>query len=237
MSDVTIDSFNQPHRAVQARFEIQRVALVALFAVGLGFAMQSLILATRLLAGGPPAQLSFVADVAQGVTWSAFVCTGVAVGVVVGRTRKLLAGLFGLIFAPLGIALAKASQKAMLAVTNALDKPDMLPLVMLGSVRAIEYGLLAWLLAALAEKEVARPTAYVSIGATIGILFGGLLVLMTLSVGSPNPTTAQLAGMIVNEVGSPIGCALLIFLGQLVARNVVIYKRHSSAATRAYLTQ
>jgi hypothetical protein len=32
----------------------------------------------------------------------------------------------------------------------------------------------------------------------------------------------QLAGSLVNEIGSPIGCALLIYLGQFVGRNINI---------------
>lgn len=227
MATISVDDEIQPQKALQARVEIERIATIAILAVGFGFAMQALVLATRLLAGGTAPEKVFVADLTQGVTWSLFVCTGVAIGVAVGRARKFLAGIFGLVFAPLGIAAAKASQKAVTALTNAVDKPDLVPLVTLGSVRAVEYGLLAWLLAILAEKEIARPGPYLGVGAITGVVFGGLLVFLSTTTGATPPTTAQLAGMIVNEVGFPIGCALLIFLGQLVARNLVIYKRHS----------
>lgn len=227
MTNFAVDEPIRPEKARQARFEIERIATVALLAVGFGFAMQALVLATRLLAGGAAPEKVFVADLAQGVTWSVFVCTGVAVGVAVGRARKFLAGIFGFIFAPLGIAAAKAGQKAVTALTNAIDKPDLIPLVTLGSVRAVEYGLLAWLLAVLAEKETVRPGPYLAVGAIIGIVFGGLLVFLSATGSGTKPTIAQLAGLTVNEVGFPIGCALLIFLGQLVARNVVVYKRHN----------
>ena len=42
------------------------------------------------------------------------------------------------------------------------------------------------------------------------------------------PTAIQLAGSIINEIGSPIGCAFLIFIGQLVTHNFNIYKTHQS---------
>ncbi len=221
----------QPHPAVRAQFEIRRIAIVAIMAVGLGFVMQALILSARLLAGGGLPQVGAVADLAQSVTWSVFVCSGVAVGIAVGKARHVLAGLIAVLFTPVSIAVAKASQKAMLAVAGALEKPDILPLVTLGTIRALEYGVLAWALAVLAEKQVTRASTYLGVGVAVGAVFGSALVYLSVqAAGSAAPLALpQIAGIAVNEIGSPIGCALLIFLGQLVARNLAIFNAHQPA--------
>lgn len=222
-----------PQKAEAARRQIHGIATVAILAVGLGFIMQALILAAKLQAGGKVPGAAIFADVAQGVAWSTFVCTGVAIAVSIGRARKALAGLVGFLFAPLSLAVAKASQRAMLAVVGAVEQPALVPLVTVGLVRAVEYGMLAWLLTTLTEKEVVRPSAYVGIGIGVGAVFGTALTLLahnaTLASGLP-PNLPQLAGTLVNEVGTPIGCAVLIYIGQLVSHNFTIYKKHAPQA-------
>jgi hypothetical protein len=184
----------------------------------------------RLLAGGAFPGIAGLADVANGVTWSFFVCTGVAIGVSIGKARKALAGLIGFLFAPIAIAAAKAMQKAVIVAIDAVETVAVLPVTTLGLVRAIEYGVLAWVLAVLAEREVARPLPYLGVGTGVGLVFGISLALLTRAsaLAAGNDLTApQIAGTLMNEVGSPIGCAFLIFIGQLVSRNFKIYKAHT----------
>ncbi|UXN75084.1 hypothetical protein N8D56_09275 [Devosia sp. A8/3-2] len=75
------------------------------------------------MGGGAFPGVSIFADSVQTVTWSVLVCTGVAIGVTVSKARKAPAGLMGLLFAPLALAVAKAGQKAMLALIGALEQP------------------------------------------------------------------------------------------------------------------
>jgi hypothetical protein len=229
----TSSSFRH-RRAEEARRQIRFIALVAILAVGLGFIMQALILFAKTQAGAKVPGAMLVADVAQGVTWSVFVCTGVAIGVSIGRARKALAGLIGFLFAPLGVAVAKASQRAVLAALSAAEQPMAVPLVTVGLIRAVEYGMLAWLLAALSEREVARALPYLGVGTTIGVVFGTALTLLTrnaILAQGLEPTLAQIAGTAVNEIGTPIGCAVLIFIGQIVSRNFSIYKKAAPKLT------
>jgi hypothetical protein len=214
----------------QAQSQIRAVATVALLAIGLGFIMQALVLITKSQAGANIPGATIFADTAQSVTWSVFVCTGVAIAVSIGKARKVLAGLIGFLFAPLSVAMAKASQRAMLTLLDALEQPALVPLATVGLVRALEYGMLAWLLTLLAEREIKRPWPYIWVGTSIGLVFGIALTLLahsaTLAKGL-DPNIAQLAGTLVNEVGSPIGCAVLIYIGQLVSHNFTLYKRHA----------
>jgi hypothetical protein len=216
--------------ARRAQGELRSIAIVALLAIGLGLVMQMLIVTTRLLAGGAFPGIAGLADVANGVTWSFFVCTGVAIGVSIGKARKALAGLIGFLFAPIAIAVAKAMQKAVIVAIDAVETVAVLPVTTLGLVRAVEYGVLAWVLAVLAEREVARPLPYLGVGTGVGLVFGISLALLTrasaLAAGT-DLTAPQIAGTLMNEVGSPIGCAFLIFIGQLVSRNFKIYKAHT----------
>lgn len=148
-----------------------------------------------------------MADVANSVTWSFFVCTGVAIGVSIGKARKALAGLIGFLFAPIAIAAAKAMQKAVIVAIDAVESVALLPVTTLGLVRAVEYGLLAWLLTVMTEREIARPLPYLGIGTGIGLFFGIALALLTrasaLAAGT-DLTAQQLAGTLMNEIGSPI---------------------------------
>ena len=77
--------------AQRASRAIRSIAFVAIAAIGLGFLMQGLIVLARLLAGGALPGAGLVADLASTVSWSVLVCTGVAIGVSLGKARAALA--------------------------------------------------------------------------------------------------------------------------------------------------
>ncbi len=204
------------HRASRA---IHAIAFVAIAAIGLGLLMQGLIVGARLLAGGALPGAGFVADLASTVTWSVLVCTGVAVGVSLAKARAVLAGLIGLVFAPIGLAAAKGTQKFVAAMVEASTGPAVLTIEVIGAVRALEYGLLAFVLVILAERRESRLLPYLGLGAGIGLVFGGFvsaLTLMMTSLDGAGRNWPLLAGTLTSEIGFPIGCALLIYVGQLI---------------------
>lgn len=63
------------------------IALAAWLAVLLGLAVQGLILGAKVAAGGHVTTPQLFVDVTAGVTWSALVCSGIAVGTVATRHR------------------------------------------------------------------------------------------------------------------------------------------------------
>jgi hypothetical protein len=207
----------------KARLAIRRLAMIALLAVALGFAMQSLILATKLASGALFPGALFLVDLAQGVTWSFFVCAGVAIGMSLQKARAALAGLIAMVFAPVAVAAAKSSQKVMAGWIGAADQPAVLSLATISLLRAIEYGILGWLLATLAQKGVGRPLPYLGAGVAVGTIFGGAIAALTYYAAVTNglsPGLPKVTATVVNEVLSPIGCAMVIFVGQIVGRSL-----------------
>jgi hypothetical protein len=151
-----------------AKLALRRVAIVVWLAIALGLGMEGLILVVRFTAGSHPATTQVLMELAQGVTWSFFVCAGVSLGTAIAKARASLGGLIGAISAPLAMGLAKGTQKAMVSALDVSAKPAILSLTTLGVLRAIEYGLLGWALASLASKERPRPLHFVAAGALIG---------------------------------------------------------------------
>lgn len=207
----------------QASLVVRRVATIALLAVLLGFAMQGLILGAKLLAGGPFPGTKLFVDLTQGVTWSLLVCAGVGIGTSIMKIRAALAGLVAALFAPIALAVAKSVQKVMASAIGVVDQPAALSLVTISAMRAVEYGILGWVLASLVQKEVKSASAYLGAGSIVGLVFGGAIAALgyhAASLGGQSPASAQVAASLVNEIVSPIGCALVIYCGQLVGRNV-----------------
>jgi len=203
----------------QAKHALHQVATVAVLAIFLGFFMQGLILASKLIAGNTFPGIAFLADLAQGVTWSFFVCTGVAVGLFLSKARAALSGIIAFLFAPVAVSFAKASQKVMLNLLQIAEKPGFLPLATISILRAVEYGLLAWLLAKLVQKNARHPSLYMGAGLLVGLAFGGAIIALTAQAAAAAGTPLQppqMMGNLVNEIGSPIGCAVLIYIGQWI---------------------
>src|SRR5690606_38134770 len=66
------------------------IALAVWRAVLLGLAVQGLILGAKVAAGGHATTPQLLVDVTSGVTWSALVCSGIAVGTVTARHRAAI---------------------------------------------------------------------------------------------------------------------------------------------------
>lgn len=207
----------------RAQLAIKRLALISVLAIALGFTMQGLILATKLASGGLFSGALFLGDLAQGVTWSFFVCTGVGIGISLSKARAVMAGLISMIFAPIAVAAAKSSQKVMTGLIGAADQPAVLSLATISILRAIQYCILGWLLATLARKGIERPLPYFAAGSAVGVFFGGTIAALTYHAALTNgltPGLPKIASSIVNEVLAPIGCAMVIYFGLMVGRNL-----------------
>ena len=206
--------------AAAARRTLQRIGTVAVLGIGLGLLMQVLIVIARILSGGPWPGLAIAVETAQTVSWVALVCSGVAIAIAVGRARRVLAGLVAALCAPLALAAAKALQKLVAELIDAPQTANLIPIETVSLIRGIEYGLLAWLLALLVHREVARMPPYLWTGTGVGLVFGGAVtaLLTQAHVGEAGALSPVfLSGTLVAEMGTPIGCALVIYVGQAVA--------------------
>jgi len=141
---------------------LKKLAVIALLAIALGFAMQGLILAGKLAGGSALPGAAILVDLAQGVTWSFLVCAGLGIGTSVARGRAVLGGVIAMICAPIAIAGAKSSQKVMAGLIGAAEQPAALSLATISVLRAIEYGVLGWLLTWLVLRTETRPLPYLA---------------------------------------------------------------------------
>ena len=214
---------------IDAALAVRRVATIAVSAILLGFAVQLLILAVTLKGRNAPGTALLI-SLAQGVTWSFVVCTGVGIGTTILQARPILVGVVAFFCAPIALAAAKASQKVMTGWLGAAEQQAMLSLGTVSVIRAVEYGILGWLLGRLVQASEARPHRFLLSGAAVAVPFGGAVSLLTyyaaFSIGAPLKTPALVA-TIINEVIFPIGCAFVIYLGQLVGRSLRAYQSAS----------
>lgn len=220
MSNETDTSTDAPVTVEKA---VKLVALIAVLSILLGFAMQGLIILARLTSGGSTDGALFVADLAHGVSWSFLVCAGIGIGTALVRARAAIVGLIGLICAPIGMALAKSSQKVVSGIVGAASQPAVLSLATISLLRAIEYGILGWLLATLVRKGTPKARPFLLAGLGIGLVFGGAICALTFQIAASSGAPLEpprIAATLVNEVAMPIGCAVVIYIGQLVSRGM-----------------
>ncbi len=202
---------------------LRRIALIAWLSIVLGFAMQALVLVGKLSVGNNPGLTQVMIDLAQGVTWSFFVCAGVGLGTTIAKAHKALGGLIGLIVAPIAMGIAKGSQKFMVSALGATQKPVLLSLTTLGVIRAIEYGILGWVLAWLVANQESRATRFLLAGAAVGLVFGGSTTMLTFQAAAAKGialAAPQIVATAVNEVVFPMGCALVVFIALHVGRQL-----------------
>lgn len=193
-----------------------RLAALAALAVALGFAVQALVLAAKVLTGASVPGLVFAVEVAAGVAWSTLVCLGASIGLALFRAKAALAGLVSALFAPLGVAAAKAANQSLSAAIGLADKPAALPLIGLASLKAAEYAVLGYALARLAQRGTDRLGPYAGTGLAVGVAFGGAALALRLLAGLAPPP--ELAALAVNEIVFPVGCAAVVYVGQTLAR-------------------
>jgi hypothetical protein len=205
----------------EAAAAVSRIALVALLSVALGFVMQGAVIGLTLWGGGLAG--SALASAAGGVSWAVLVCTGLGVATLLTRGRPLLAGLLAALIAPTSLALAKACQKVVAGWLGAAQSQAVLSLGTVSLLRAVEYGLLGWLLGRLVARGKERAAPYLAAGVLTGVVFGGAITVLNwyaASVAGTPLTAAKLASTVVNEMVFPVGCAVVIYLGLAVRRSL-----------------
>ena len=184
---------------------------VAWLAIALGMAMEGLLLLLGAGLGKSLGMGSIVADLVGNVTWSVFVCCGLAVGTAVVKARVPVMGLLGLLAAPTAFEVSRALHKGTLeAMSTAGSGGEVLPPILVGFIKALEYGCLGLAIAWVSQRPWGGAAAHVAVGLLVGLVFGGIIV--TLTMGStPPPPAADALSVGVNEVIFPIGCSLILF--------------------------
>lgn len=192
----------------------------AWMAILLGLGVQLTVLVSRILAGATPKAVQVFIDFAGGVTWSAIVCIGIALGAAVARNSERVMGLLGLLFAPLAWAGAKGAQRGtQWMLGEPIEKIG--PLVFqIGAVKMIEYAVLGYLLSRLIRTPASTLRRHALLGLCVGLVTTCVIVSLNLwhAEGHALPLP-KLVGMTINELIFPAGCSVVVyFIARLTDR-------------------
>ena len=194
---------------------------VAWLAILLGLAMEGLLLLLGTSFGDLLGLKPIVAGLVKNVSWSVFVCVGLAVGTTLSKIRVPAMGLLGVLAAPLAFEFSRVLHKGTLEALEASGGGgDNLSPLLVAVIKGIEYGCLGMMVAWLGQRPWGGAVAHMAAGLMVGLIFGGLILLLLLG-SSPQPPAADLWSQGMNEILFPVGCSLALFsagaLGEKVA--------------------
>ena len=194
---------------------------VAWLAIVLGLVMEGFLLLLGTGFGNLLGLGSIVADLVKNVSWSVFVCVGLALGTTLSKMRLPAMGLLGLLTAPLAFEVSRVLHKGTLqALADIGGGGDELSPFLVALIKGLEYGCLGMAVAWLGRRPWGGAAAHLTAGLMVGLVFGGLILLLLLG-SSPQPPATDLASRGMNEVLFPVGCSLVLYsagaLGERVA--------------------
>jgi hypothetical protein len=190
--------------------ELGRTLLrVAWLAIALGLAMEALLLLLGSRFGELLGAKSIVADLAKNLSWSLFVCTGLAVGTAASQARAPAMGLMGLLAAPVAFEVSRVVHKGTLEALDISGSADTSP-VLVAVIKGFEYGCLGLAVGWLGRRPWGGAAAHAAVGLAVGLVFGGAIVLLTVPSGA-QMSVAELVLRGVNEVLFPLGCSLVLY--------------------------
>ena len=193
---------------------------VAWLAVLLGLGMEALLVLIVLGLGTFPGIGAAVADLVRQVSWSVFVCVGLAIGTAVSKLRVPSMGVMGLLAAPAAFAVARflhQSAAQALAVSGTVSSSDV-SLILIALLKGVEYGCLGLVVGWVGQRAWGGAFAHMAAGLAVGVVFGGAIVSLTYSAAPEPLPAAQVVSQGVNEVLFPVGCSLVLFVAAAVAR-------------------
>jgi hypothetical protein len=194
---------------------------VAWLAILLGLLLQLALLLVAAGFGTVAGSRPLLAETCKTVCWSLLVCVGIALGRVAAKSRVPLEGVTGLLAAPLALTAANTLQKSVAEALNAAGAAiGPVPLWVL-AIKAAEYACLGLALGWIGRRVWRSALGHAGTGLVIGIIFGGaFLTIVVLSAPTPLSTPSLLARG-VNELLFPIGCALVVFIAEVLGRHIV----------------
>jgi len=166
--------------------------------------------------GTAPSPGPLLAETLKTVSWSLLVCVGVALGRVAAKGRLPLEGITGLLAAPLALTAANTVQKGVAEAVNAAGVPaGPAPLWVL-AIKAAEYACLGLALNWVGRRAWGSALGHLAVGLMVGVVFGGMFLTVVVQ-SAPTPLAAPaLLGRGVNELLFPVGCALVVFIAEVL---------------------
>jgi len=193
---------------------------VAWLAIALGLLLQLALLLVAAGFGTAITPRPLLAETLRSVSWSLLVCVGVALGRVAAKGRVPPEGATGLLAAPLALTAANTIQKGVAEALNVAGTPaGPAPLWVL-TLKAAEYACLGLALGWVGRRAPNSALGHMAAGLVTGVVFGGaFLALVVQSAPTPLSTPSLLAKG-VNELLFPVGCALVVFIAEVLGRRV-----------------
>jgi len=198
----------------------RRLIHVAWLSIILGILLEIILVVVAGVSQSLGNSKPVIVDLVQKVSWSFFVCMGLAVGTAVTKTRVATMGLMGLLAAPMAFYIARALHKALaqaLSLTNSAALSGPSPLL-LATCKALEYCFLGMALGWLATNHKNKTWHYLVVGIFTGIVFGGSIVTIMANTMTQPLIGVALYTRLANEILFPVGCALVIFSADTLAR-------------------
>ncbi|HEX7181308.1 MAG TPA: hypothetical protein VF756_05655 [Thermoanaerobaculia bacterium] len=199
-----------------------QVLRVAWLSIVLGLVLEMVVLMIVAYSGNAGSTPKpFISDLAQKVSWGFIVCVGIAFGTTASRAREALMGVLGLISAPAGFAIARATHKA---VNEALDVAGPAAAgaspFLLGGLKGLEYAVLGFVIGWVGKKAWGGLGAHVTAGILIGLTFGSaILWVMEHYAQAPAPPVALISRG-VNELLFPLGCSLVLYASGVMSKKL-----------------
>lgn len=191
---------------------------VAWMSVILGLGIEILLIIAATYFGGENETAAIMADAVQKISWSTLVCSGVAVGMAAGKMRPQAMGLAGLIAAPVAFYSAKvlhksASQALAIAGQAATGGPSP---VLIVTLKAAEYAVLGAFIGYLSKKPALSLWHNLLAGLLIGIIFGGTIVYLMVTMAPEPLPPLGIVTRGINEIIFPVGCSAVLFAAQKI---------------------
>jgi hypothetical protein len=193
---------------------------VAWLAILLGLLLQLAVLLVAVGFGKGISPRPVLAETLKTVSWSLLVCVGVALGRVAAKGQVPLEGVTGLLAAPLALTAANTVQKGVAEAVDAAGVPaGPVPLWVL-AIKAAEYACLGLALNWVGRRAWHSALGHLAVGLMVGVVFGGVfLAVIVQSAPTPLSTSALLARGL-NELLFPVGCALVVFIAEVLRTHV-----------------
>ena len=189
---------------------------VAWLAILLGLLLQLALLLVAAGFGTAPSPGPLLAETLKTVSWSLLVCVGVALGRVAAKGRMPLEGVTGLLAAPLALTAANIVQKGVAEAVNAAGVPaGPAPLWVL-AIKAAEYGCLGLALNWVGRRAWHSALGHLAVGLLTGVVFGGVLLAVVVQTAPTPLSTPSLLAKGLNELLFPVGCALVVFIAEVL---------------------
>jgi hypothetical protein len=194
---------------------------VAWLAILLGLGMEVLLLVLGGAVGDVLGVGPIVADFVRNITWSVFVCVGLAVGTAVAKARVPLMGFLGLFSAPLAFGASRVFHKGTLeALAVSVPGGEAVSPVLIAVVKGIEYGCLGLGVGWVSQRPWGGAAAHVAVGLLVGLVFGSVEIALASTV-APLPPLPDLLVEGINDVLFPVGCALVLFSADALGKRAV----------------